>query len=58
MVHSPHTGDVVKVERLSAWRRSSFVGAVRPDPKGVKAWAARKATPEEPAPAMPIASIL
>ncbi|NUW45286.1 C40 family peptidase [Nonomuraea rhodomycinica] len=58
MVHSPHTGDVVKVERLSAWRRSSFVGAVRPDPKGVKAWAARKAAGEEPAPAMPIASIL
>ncbi|MBN6053419.1 C40 family peptidase, partial [Nonomuraea sp. RK-328] len=58
MVHSPRTGDVVKVERLSAWRRSSFVGAVRPDPKGVKAWAAKKAEKEEPAPAMPTATIL
>ncbi|GAA3114782.1 C40 family peptidase [Streptosporangium carneum] len=36
MVHAPRTGDVVKVEKLGAWRRSSFVGAVRPDPKGVK----------------------
>ncbi|MEV8633439.1 NlpC/P60 family protein [Streptosporangium sp. NPDC051023] len=36
MVHAPHTGDVVKVEKLEAWRRASFVGAVRPDPKGVK----------------------
>ncbi len=36
MVHAPHTGDVVKVEKLTAWRRASFVGAVRPDPKGVK----------------------
>ncbi|MEV7012723.1 NlpC/P60 family protein [Streptosporangium sp. NPDC051022] len=36
MVHAPSTGDVVKVEKLGAWRRDSFVGAVRPDPKGVK----------------------
>ncbi|MEV0144263.1 MULTISPECIES: C40 family peptidase [unclassified Nonomuraea] len=59
MVHSPHTGDVVKVERLSAWRRTSFVGAVRPDPKGVKAWAAMKAERKAPAPAnIPAATIL
>jgi cell wall-associated NlpC family hydrolase len=36
MVDAPHTGDVVKEEPLSDWRRSSFAGAVRPDPKGVK----------------------
>ncbi|MET9339548.1 C40 family peptidase [Nonomuraea sp. NPDC004354] len=36
MVHAPHSGDVVKEEKLSAWRRQAFVGAVRPDPKGVK----------------------
>ncbi|MEU0483425.1 C40 family peptidase [Streptosporangium sp. NPDC006013] len=36
MVHAPRSGDVVKEEKLSAWRRSSFVGAVRPDPQGVK----------------------
>jgi cell wall-associated NlpC family hydrolase len=36
MVDAPHTGDVVKEEPLSGWRRSSFAGAVRPDPKGVK----------------------
>ncbi|MEV6861045.1 C40 family peptidase [Streptosporangium subroseum] len=37
MVNAPHTGDVVKVEKLDAGRRASFAGAVRPDPKGVKA---------------------
>ncbi|MCA2219786.1 C40 family peptidase [Nonomuraea aurantiaca] len=36
MVHAPHTGDVVKEEKLSDWRRDSFAGAVRPDPKGVR----------------------
>ncbi|WP_327089850.1 C40 family peptidase [Nonomuraea sp. NBC_01738] len=36
MVHAPHTGDVVKEEKLSAWRRTAFVGAVRPDARGVK----------------------
>lgn len=38
MVNAPHTGDVVKEEPLSAWRRSVFVGAVRPDRKGVREW--------------------
>jgi cell wall-associated NlpC family hydrolase len=37
MVNAPHTGDVVKVEKLDAGRRASFAGAVRPDPKGIKA---------------------
>ncbi|SNS78202.1 Cell wall-associated hydrolase, NlpC family [Streptosporangium subroseum] len=37
MINAPHTGDVVKVEKLDAGRRASFAGAVRPDPKGVKA---------------------
>ncbi|MEO3870503.1 C40 family peptidase [Nonomuraea sp. B12E4] len=36
MVNAPHTGDVVKEEPLSDWRREAFVGAVRPDPKGVR----------------------
>ncbi|MER7133558.1 C40 family peptidase [Streptosporangium saharense] len=36
MVHAPRSGDVVKVEKLRAWRRASFAGAVRPDPKGVR----------------------
>ncbi|MBB2913876.1 cell wall-associated NlpC family hydrolase [Streptosporangium becharense] len=36
MVHAPRTGDVVKEEKLSSWRRQAFVGAVRPDPAGVK----------------------
>ncbi|MFD1935999.1 MULTISPECIES: C40 family peptidase [Nonomuraea] len=35
MVHAPRSGDVVKEEKLSPWRRQAFVGAVRPDPKGV-----------------------
>jgi cell wall-associated NlpC family hydrolase len=37
MINAPHTGDVVKVEKLDAGRRASFAGAVRPDPRGVKA---------------------
>jgi cell wall-associated NlpC family hydrolase len=28
-IHSPHTGDVVKVSSLSGWYSSSFVGARR-----------------------------
>src|SRR5437868_6931469 len=36
MVHAPRSGDVVKEEKLSAWRRQAFDGAVRPDPEGVK----------------------
>ncbi|NUW40006.1 C40 family peptidase [Nonomuraea rhodomycinica] len=30
MVHSPRTGLTVRIEKLSGWRKSSFVGAVRP----------------------------
>lgn len=30
MVHSPRSGERVRVEKLSGWRKSSFVGAVRP----------------------------
>jgi cell wall-associated NlpC family hydrolase len=30
MIHSPRTGERVRVEKLSRWRKSSFVGAVRP----------------------------
>ncbi|MEU7746879.1 C40 family peptidase [Nonomuraea sp. NPDC049158] len=30
MVHSPRTGSTVRVEKLSGWRKASFVGAVRP----------------------------
>ncbi|WP_327105934.1 C40 family peptidase [Nonomuraea glycinis] len=48
MVHSPHTGDVVKEERLSGWRRESFVGAVRPDPKGVRLSIEQRKTPAPP----------
>jgi cell wall-associated NlpC family hydrolase len=29
-VHSPHTGDHVRVARLKGWYRRSYVGAVRP----------------------------
>ncbi|GGS74560.1 C40 family peptidase [Nonomuraea spiralis] len=57
MVHSPHTGDVVKEERLSQWRRQAFVGAVRPDPKGVKRWADYTALRKAPAPAMLTATL-
>ncbi|MEU7002013.1 C40 family peptidase [Nonomuraea sp. NPDC046570] len=52
MVHAPRTGDVVKEEKLSAWRRQAFVGAVRPDPKGVQLWADQLERRKEPAPAM------
>ncbi|MCP2344437.1 cell wall-associated NlpC family hydrolase [Nonomuraea roseoviolacea subsp. carminata] len=30
MVHSPRTGLTVRIEKLSGWRKSSFVAAVRP----------------------------
>ncbi|SDI00811.1 Cell wall-associated hydrolase, NlpC family [Nonomuraea jiangxiensis] len=30
MVHSPRTGERVRIDKLGGWRRSSFVGAVRP----------------------------
>ncbi|TMR96039.1 C40 family peptidase [Nonomuraea basaltis] len=30
MVHSPRTGERVRIDKLSSWRKSSFVGAVRP----------------------------
>ncbi|MEU0565813.1 C40 family peptidase [Nonomuraea sp. NPDC005983] len=56
MVHAPHTGDVVKEEQLSDWRKDSFVGAVRPDPKGVKLWKEISKQRATPAPAMPTAT--
>ncbi|MFG3440186.1 C40 family peptidase [Nonomuraea sp. NPDC047897] len=58
MVHAPRTGDVVKEERLDAGRRASFVGAVRPDPKGVKRWAHIRELRQAPPPAMPVATAL
>ncbi|SEG84804.1 Cell wall-associated hydrolase, NlpC family [Nonomuraea solani] len=30
MIHSPRTGERVRIDKLGGWRRSSFVGAVRP----------------------------
>ncbi|MEV0592635.1 C40 family peptidase [Nonomuraea cavernae] len=30
MIHSPRTGLTVRIEKVSGWRKSSFVGAVRP----------------------------
>ncbi|MEV0229077.1 C40 family peptidase [Nonomuraea sp. NPDC050786] len=30
MVHSPRTGERVRIDKLSRWRKASFVGAVRP----------------------------
>jgi cell wall-associated NlpC family hydrolase len=30
MIHSPSSGKRVRIDRLSAWRRSAFSGAVRP----------------------------
>jgi cell wall-associated NlpC family hydrolase len=30
MIHSPRTGERVRIDKLSNWRRTSFVGAVRP----------------------------
>ncbi|WP_433244066.1 C40 family peptidase [Streptosporangium sp. CA-135522] len=52
MVHAPQTGDVVKEEKLDAWRRSSFAGAVRPDRSGVKLTVQRAKVAAEPAPPM------
>ncbi|WP_052422585.1 C40 family peptidase [Nonomuraea candida] len=56
MVHAPRTGDVVKEEKLSAWRRQAFVGAVRPDPQGVRQWAKVLERREEPIPAHLVAT--
>ncbi|MEU7854619.1 C40 family peptidase [Nonomuraea sp. NPDC049141] len=30
MIHSPRTGQTVRIEKLSGWRKASFAGAVRP----------------------------
>ncbi|MEV0384426.1 C40 family peptidase [Nonomuraea sp. NPDC050643] len=30
MIHSPRTGERVRIDKLGGWRRTSFVGAVRP----------------------------
>ncbi len=30
MIHAPHTGAQVRIDKLDAYRKSSFVGAVRP----------------------------
>ncbi|WP_228645121.1 C40 family peptidase [Microtetraspora sp. AC03309] len=30
MIHAPHTGALVRIDKLDAYRKSSFVGAVRP----------------------------
>ncbi|MFG1695831.1 C40 family peptidase [Nonomuraea sp. NPDC049309] len=30
MIHSPRTGERVRIDKLSGWRKASFVGAVRP----------------------------
>ncbi|RSN16006.1 glycoside hydrolase [Nonomuraea sp. WAC 01424] len=30
MIHSPRTGQRVRIDKLGGWRKSSFVGAVRP----------------------------
>ncbi|MGW4797693.1 C40 family peptidase [Nonomuraea sp. NPDC004297] len=49
MVHAPRSGDVVKEEKLSSWRRQSFVGAVRPDAKGVRQWSKVLKKRNEPA---------
>ncbi|MFJ2031939.1 C40 family peptidase [Streptosporangium sp. NPDC087985] len=57
MVHAPQTGDVVKEEKLSDWRRSSFVGAVRPDAQGVKISIEQAKLAAEPAPSMLEASL-
>ncbi|GAA4223620.1 cell wall-associated NlpC family hydrolase [Streptosporangium album] len=52
MVHAPQTGDVVKEEKLTSWRRSSFAGAVRPDRKGVKLSIEQAKLAAAPAPTM------
>ncbi|MEQ4716421.1 C40 family peptidase [Nonomuraea sp. B19D2] len=30
MIHSPRTGERVRIDKLGGWRKASFVGAVRP----------------------------
>ncbi|MEU4231528.1 C40 family peptidase [Nonomuraea sp. NPDC026600] len=30
MIHSPRTGQTVRIEKLNGWRKASFAGAVRP----------------------------
>jgi cell wall-associated NlpC family hydrolase len=30
MIHSPNTGERVRIDRLNGWRRAAFDGAVRP----------------------------
>ncbi|MER6945586.1 C40 family peptidase [Nonomuraea sp. NPDC000554] len=30
MIHSPRTGESVRIDKLGGWRKASFVGAVRP----------------------------
>ncbi|WP_269433641.1 C40 family peptidase [Nonomuraea sp. SBT364] len=30
MIHSPRTGERVRIEKLRGWRKASFAGAVRP----------------------------
>ncbi|WP_328808176.1 C40 family peptidase [Nonomuraea antri] len=30
MIHSPRTGERVRIDKLSGWRKASFAGAVRP----------------------------
>jgi len=30
MIHSPRTGERVRIEKLGGWRKASFAGAVRP----------------------------
>ncbi|MFI6596949.1 C40 family peptidase [Nonomuraea sp. NPDC050536] len=30
MIHSPKTGERVRIDKLSGWRKSTFAGAVRP----------------------------
>ncbi|MGV9772793.1 C40 family peptidase [Streptosporangium sp. NPDC003464] len=52
MVHAPQTGDVVKEEKLNSWRRSTFVGGVRPDRAGVKLAAEQAKLAAQPAPTM------
>ncbi|MEV0378535.1 C40 family peptidase [Nonomuraea sp. NPDC050643] len=57
MVHAPRSGDVVKEEKLSSWRRDAFVGAVRPDPAGVRRWSKVLEKRRAPAPDMPTATL-
>ncbi|WP_067807190.1 C40 family peptidase [Actinomadura formosensis] len=37
-LHSPHTGARVRIDELSAWRKSQFAGAVRPGAPAYKKW--------------------